>query len=48
MPEERVIEVFILEEGNHILYSHAAEKGKINSKLLEGFEVDLKDIFEET
>lgn len=47
-PEDTVIEVFTIEEKKYVIHSHAVEKGKTNSKLLQGFEVDLKDIFEET
>ncbi|MGR3219386.1 MAG: Uma2 family endonuclease [Candidatus Anammoxibacter sp.] len=46
-PEETVIEVFAIEEKKYVLHSHAVEKGKTNSKLLQGFEVDLEEIFEE-
>ncbi len=46
-PEEIVIEVFTLEDCKYNLYSHAAEKGNVSSKLLKGFEVDLEDVFEE-
>ena len=45
-PEETVVEVFTIEDNKYVLHSHAVEKGKTNSKLLEGFKVDLKEIFE--
>jgi len=46
-PEELVIEVFSFENEKYRLHSHAAESGKTSSKLLKGFEVNLKNVFEE-
>ncbi|WP_448529711.1 Uma2 family endonuclease [Raineya sp.] len=44
-PANKVIEIFTLQNGKYILHQFVAEQGKIQSKLLQGFEVDLKDIF---
>jgi len=47
-PDERVIEVWVLgESGRYELYSLAEKEGKVKSKILEGFEVDLKEVFNE-
>jgi len=46
-PDERVIEVWVLSEsGRYELYSFAEKEGKVKSKVLEGFEVDLKELFD--
>lgn len=45
-PEEKVVEVFSIEEKRYSLYSNATEKGKVTSRLLKGFGMDLNDIFE--
>jgi len=48
-PDERVIEVWVLSEGGRYeLYSFAEKEGKVKSKVLEGFEVDLKEVFDES
>jgi len=44
-PGEKAIEVWVLKEGEYELYSIAGGEGKVKSKVLEGFEVDLKEIF---
>ena len=45
-PGEKAIEVWVLgESGKYELYSFAEKEGKIKSKVLEGFEVDLKEVF---
>ncbi|PKQ69791.1 Uma2 family endonuclease [Raineya orbicola] len=44
-PANKVIEIFTLQNGKYILHQFIAEQGKVQSKLLQGFEVDLKDIF---
>jgi len=45
-PGEKAIEVWILKEGKYELYSIASNEGKVKSKVLEGFEVDLKEVFD--
>jgi len=40
-PGEKAIEVWVLKEGKYELYNIAS-----NSKVLEGFEVDLKEVFD--
>ncbi len=45
-PGEKVIEVWVLgENGEYELYSFAEKEGKIKSKVLEGLEIDLKEVF---
>jgi Uma2 family endonuclease len=44
-PANKVIEIFTLQNGKYVLHQFVAEQGKVQSKLLQGFEVDLKDIF---
>ncbi len=45
-PGEKVMEVWVLgESGKYELYSFAEKEGKIKSKVLEGLEIDLKEVF---
>ena len=44
-PANRIIEVFFLENQKYQLHSLVVEKGKAQSKILEGFEVKAKEIF---
>ena len=45
-PEEKAIEVWALsDEGKYELFNVAEGEGKVRSKVLEGFEVDLKEVF---
>ncbi len=44
-PANQVVEIFILKNEKYVLHQFIAEQGKVQSKLLEGFEIDLKDIF---
>jgi len=46
-PGEKAIEVWALKEGKYELYSIASGEGKVRSKVLEGLEVDLKEVFDE-
>jgi len=46
-PGEKAIEVWALKEGKYELYSIASGEGKVKSKVLESFEVDLKEVFDE-
>jgi len=45
-PGEKAIGVWVLKEGKYELYSIASNEGKVKSKVLEGFEVDLKEVFD--
>jgi len=45
-PGEKAIEVWALKEGKYELYSIASSEGKVKSKVLEGLEVDLKEVFD--
>jgi len=47
-PGEKTIEVWVLKEGKYELYSIASNEGKVKSKVLENFEVDLKEVFDES
>ena len=45
-PEERAVEVWVLNnKGKYDLFNVAEGEGKVKSKVLEGFEVDLKEVF---
>jgi Uma2 family endonuclease len=44
-PIEKIIEVFENKEKGFELYNQARVEGKVSSRLLENFSVDLKDIF---
>ncbi len=44
-PGEKAIEVWVSKEGKYELHSIASGEGKVKSKVLKGFEVDLKKIF---
>ena len=45
-PDERAVEVWVLnDEGKYELFSVAEGEGKVKSKVLEGLEIDLKEVF---
>ncbi len=45
-PEERAVEVWVLsDKGKYDLFSVAEGEGKVKSKVLEGLEIDLKEVF---
>mgnify|MGYP001773072605 CR=1 FL=1 len=45
-PDEKAIEVWVLgENGKYELYSFAEKEDKVNSKILKGLKVDLKEVF---
>ncbi len=44
-PSEKTIVVYQLTENGYELFSSAIEKGKVRSKVLEGFEVNLEEVF---
>ncbi|MEO0176354.1 MAG: Uma2 family endonuclease, partial [candidate division WOR-3 bacterium] len=45
-PYEKAIEVWVLDDkGNYEIYSFAEGKGKVKSKVLEGLEIDLEEVF---
>ena len=45
-PDERAVEVWVLnDKGKYELFSVAEGEGKVKSKVLEGLEVDLKEVF---
>ena len=44
-PEEKAIEVLALEDGIYRELCSAIEEGTVRSKLLQGFEVELKGVF---
>ena len=44
-PEEKAIEVMTLEGGIYRELCSAKDEGTVRSKLLQGFEVDLKGVF---
>ncbi len=44
-PSEKTIVVYQLTENGYELFSSAIEKGKVRSKVLEGFEINLEEVF---
>ncbi len=45
-PDEKAIEVWVLnDKGKYDLFSVAEGEGKVKSKVLEGLEIDLKEVF---
>ncbi|MCG6553045.1 MAG: Uma2 family endonuclease [Candidatus Magnetominusculus sp. LBB02] len=46
IPELKIFEVFTIEEGKYKLYSYAEGEGAVTSKVIEGLQVNIKDIFE--
>ena len=45
-PDEKVIEIFTLEKGGYREFCKSKKKGTIKSNVLEGLEIDAKDVFE--
>lgn len=46
IPELKIVEVFTIEEGKYTLFSYAESEGVVTSKVIDGLQVDLRDIFE--
>ncbi|KJJ83936.1 restriction endonuclease [Candidatus Omnitrophus magneticus] len=46
-PEHETVQVFTLESDKYILYSTAEGEGVIKSKVIEGLELDINDVFED-
>ncbi|MFQ3598806.1 MAG: Uma2 family endonuclease [Chloroherpetonaceae bacterium] len=44
-PQNKAIEVLAISGGQSEIFSFAAEKGTVRSKVLEGFEVNLNEVF---
>ncbi len=44
-PDEKVIEILTLENGEYLEFSKSRKKGIAKSKILAGLEIDSKDIF---
>ncbi|MCS7196883.1 MAG: Uma2 family endonuclease, partial [Aquificaceae bacterium] len=44
-PSEKTLMVYALKGTSYELFSYATEEGKVSSKVLEGFEIDLKEVF---
>ncbi|GAB4327523.1 MAG: Uma2 family endonuclease [Flammeovirgaceae bacterium] len=44
-PANKVVEIFTLQNEKYVLHQFAAEQGKVQSKLLQGLEINLNDIF---
>ncbi|KWT78293.1 Uma2 family endonuclease [Candidatus Magnetominusculus xianensis] len=47
IPELKIFEVFTIEEGKYKLYSYAEGEGVVTSRVIEGLDVNIKDIFED-
>ncbi|HJW85298.1 MAG TPA: Uma2 family endonuclease, partial [Candidatus Brocadiaceae bacterium] len=45
-PDEKAIEVFVLGNGAYQEFCKARKRGTVKSKMLEGLEVDLNEVFE--
>ena len=45
-PDEKVIEVLSLEKGEYLEFCKSKKEGIVKSKILEGLEIDSKDVFE--
>ena len=46
-PLEKTMFVYELTENGYELFSYATERGKVKSKILEGFELELEEFFKE-
>jgi Uma2 family endonuclease len=46
IPELKIIEVKTLEEGRYKIHSYAEGEGMVTSKIIEGLQINIKDIFE--
>ncbi|KJR41853.1 restriction endonuclease [Candidatus Magnetoovum chiemensis] len=47
IPDLSMIEVYTLEGDGYEVFSYAEVEGTVKSKVIEGFEIDIKDVFEE-
>ncbi|MBF0606919.1 MAG: Uma2 family endonuclease [Candidatus Magnetobacterium sp. LHC-1] len=47
LPEFETIEVFTIESGAYELFSSAEGEGTVRSKVIEGLEIDVRNVFEE-
>lgn len=45
-PDEKVIEVLTLEKGEYVEFSKCKKAGAVKSKIVEGLEINSKDVFE--
>jgi len=45
-PDEKVIEIFILGKEGYVEFCKSKKKGIVKSNVLEGLEIDSKDVFE--
>ncbi len=46
-PEEKVIQVYINDKGRYRLFNFAEQKGTVKSQLLDGFEINVEEVFGE-
>lgn len=46
IPELKILEVFTIEAGKYTLFSYAESEGVVTSKVIDGLQIDLRDIFE--
>ncbi|MBF0519716.1 MAG: Uma2 family endonuclease [Nitrospirae bacterium] len=46
IPEFNAVEILIIEDGNYKTYSFAELEGVVKSKVIDGLEVNIKDVFE--
>jgi Uma2 family endonuclease len=45
LPDFRAIEVLIIENGKYVRHSYAELEGVVTSKVIEGLQLDIKDVF---
>ncbi len=47
IPELEIMEVLTIENGKYTVFAYADTQGIVNSKIIEGLQFDIKDVFEE-
>ena len=47
IPELETIEIFTIEEDRYKLFSYAEGQGVVKSKVIDGLEIDIKNVFED-
>ncbi|MBF0336704.1 MAG: Uma2 family endonuclease [Nitrospirae bacterium] len=47
IPEFNTIEIFIIDGDKYKIFSEATDEGLVKSRVIEGLEVDVRDVFEE-
>ncbi|MBF0456796.1 MAG: Uma2 family endonuclease [Nitrospirae bacterium] len=47
IPELKMLEILTIEDGKYELYSYAEGEGMVTSKVIDGLQINIKDIFED-